>query len=123
MSGFIPHLLAGAFFYFVGRIIYSSYFTQNKKRKLQLAAICLTFSLIPDVFLGLYYTTGLLSFKALLPYHVITHLILTPAAIILLTVLALAVDTKRRPIWIMGIAALLLHIIMDSYVPETSFFI
>jgi len=122
MPGLIPHLIAGAALYFIGVFYFRSYFKENNN-KLLLAIICLTFSVIPDLFLGLYYTTNILSFETLLPYHVFTHLILTPTVIIVFTLLLLKIDTKRKPIWIMGIWALLVHIVMDLLIQETNLFI
>ena len=121
MPGLIPHLIAGVVLYFIGIFYYRSYFKENNK--LLLALVCLIFSLIPDLFLGLYYTTNLLSFEILLPYHVFTHLILTPIAIIVFSILLFRFDTKRKPIWIIGICALILHIVMDLLIQETNLFI
>ncbi len=121
MPGLIPHLIAGTALYFIGIFCYRSYFKENNK--LLLAFVCFSFSLLPDLFLGLYYTTHLLSFETLLPYHVFTHLILTPIAIIIFTILLLRFDTKRKPIWIIGIAALIVHIVMDLLIQETNLFI
>lgn len=122
MPGLIPHLIAGISLYFMGIFYFRSYFKENNN-KILLAVVCITFSIIPDVFLGIYYTTNLLSFKTLLPYHVFTHIILTPIAIIIFTILLLRFDTKRKPIWIIGILALLLHIVMDLLMHETNLFI
>jgi len=121
MPGLIPHLIAGTALYLIGIFYYRSYFKENNK--ILLAIVCLTFSVIPDLFLGIYYTTHLLSFNTLLPYHVFTHLILTPTVILVFTLLLLKIDTKRKPIWIMGIWALLVHIVMDLLIQETNLFI
>ncbi len=123
MSGLIPHLIAGSALYLVGIYYYKTFFKENNIKKLQLALICLTFSLIPDVFLGIFYTTNLSSFQTLLPYHVFAHLIITPIAIGIFIVLLFRVDKKRKPIWIIGIWALLLHIIMDLLIEEKNLFI
>jgi hypothetical protein len=123
MPGLIPHLLAGAALYFIGIFYYKSYFKENKKNKLLLAFFCIVFSLLPDVFLGLYYTTGFLSFDVLLHYHVFAHVIVTPTAIIVFSLLLFVFDTKRKPIWIICIHALLLHIIMDFLIKETNMFL
>ena len=121
MPGLIPHLITGAALYFIGVSYYKSYFKENNK--LILAIVCITFSILPDLFLGAYYTINLLSYETLLPYHVFTHMILTPIAIIIFTLLILIFDTKRKPIWVMGIWALLLHIVMDLFIIEINLFI
>jgi len=125
MPGLILHLLAGCTLYFIGRYYYRTYFQENNtiNKKLLLALVCLTFNLIPDIFLGIYYTTHLLTFQTLLPYHIFTHLILSPIAIGVFIVFLFRVDIKRKSIWIMGIWALILHISMDLLIQETSLLI
>jgi len=122
MPGAIPHLITGSVLYLIGRYSFRTYFKgdQKIKKELLLAIVCLTFSLIPDFFLGIYYLVHLEPFKTLLPYQVFTHLVLTPVAIGILLPIIL-VDIKRRPIWIMGASALVLHIIMDLFIIETNY--
>ena len=122
MPGVIPHLIIGSALYLIGRVTFRTYFKDDQKHKkeLLLAVICLTFSLLPDFFLGIYYLTHLESASVLMPYQIFTHHILTPVAIgVLLPIILL--DTKRRPIWIMGATALLLHILMDVIIIETNY--
>jgi hypothetical protein len=122
MPGVIPHLLAGSVLYLIGRVSFRVYFKgdQKLKKELLLVVVCLTFSLIPDLFLGIYYLTQLEPKSVLMPYQIFTHLILTPVAIGVLLLLFLF-DTKRRPIWIMGASALAIHIIMDLLIIETNY--
>jgi hypothetical protein len=124
MAGLIPHLIAGCILYLVGRYSFRAYFEEAQKtsRQVFLAAVCLSFSVIPDIFLGTYYTTHILSFNTLMPYQIFAHYILIPAAIIVLLLL-FRVDPKRKPIWIMGICALALHFIMDLFLQEAGLFI
>jgi hypothetical protein len=122
MPGAIIHLITGSVLYLIGRVTFRSFFKDNQKLKknLLLAAVCIMFSLLPDFFLGLYYLTHLEPASVLMPYQAFTHLQLTPIAIgILIPIILL--DTKRRPIWIMGTTALVLHIIMDLYIIETNY--
>ena len=122
MPGLIPHLLAGSILVLIGRVSFRTYFKGDEKLKknLVLAIICITFSLLPDFFLGIYYLTHLEPPSVLMPYQEFTHLILTPGAIgILIPIILL--DKKRRPIWIMGATALILHIIMDILIIETNY--
>lgn len=123
MPGLIPHIIAGTALYFIGIHHYRVYFQKNSKNRLLLAIICIIFSLIPDVFLGIFYTTHLISIKTLLPYHIITHIIIVPIALIVFTVLIFIFDTKRKPIYMMGIVAIILHIVMDLIIQETNLFI
>ncbi|VVB62001.1 Uncharacterised protein [uncultured archaeon] len=122
MPGLIIHLIAGSAIYLIGRYSFRKFFDgpqKNKERSL-LLFICLVFSIIPDAFLGIYYATNLLSFKTLLPYHVATHLIITPIAIIFFLLLMI-IDSKRKPIWLFGICTITLHIIMDQFIREHGF--
>jgi putative effector of murein hydrolase len=122
MPGLIPHLITGSVLYLIGRVSFRAYFKgdQKLKKELLLAFVCLTFSLIPDFFLGIYYLTHLEPFNILMPYQHFTHLIITPITIGVLLLLFL-IDKKRRPIWIMGASALTLHIIMDLIITETNY--
>jgi hypothetical protein len=122
MPGAIIHLITGSVLYLIGRVSFRNYFKENQKLKknLLLATVCITFSLLPDFFLGLYYLTHLEPASVLMTYQEFTHLQLTPIAIGVLIPIAL-LDAKRRPLWIMGITALILHITMDLYIVETNF--
>ena len=124
MAGLIPHLIAGCALYLIGRYYFKTYFESDNKTKKQLllAIVCLAFSLVPDIFLGTYYTTHILSFNTLMPYQIFAHFILIPIAIIVLIFLIFRLDTKRKPIWVMGIAALALHFIMDLFLQEAGLF-
>jgi len=122
MPGAIIHLITGSALYLIGRFSFRSFFKENQKLKknLLLATVCILFSLLPDFFLGIYYLTHLEPASVLMPYQILTHLELTPIAIGVIIPIAL-LDAKRRPIWIMGITALILHIIMDLYIIETNY--
>jgi hypothetical protein len=123
MPGLIPHLITGCVLFVIGRLCFRTYFHDDKKHEkvLLLAVICLIFSILPDFFLGIYYITHLEPFKVLLRYQVFTHHILTPIVIGVLFLLAFLFDTKRRPLWLMGVSALVLHIVMDVLFMETSY--
>jgi membrane-bound metal-dependent hydrolase YbcI (DUF457 family) len=125
MAGLIPHLIAGSLLYLIGRYSFQHYFETNQKtkRKLTLAGMCLGLSIFPDVFLGAYYTVHLLSYKTLIPYHEFTHYVLIPFAILVLLLLIFIIDQKRKPLWIMGLCALVLHVIMDVLLQEADLFL
>jgi dolichyl-phosphate-mannose--protein O-mannosyl transferase len=114
MPGVIPHLIAGSILYLIGRVTFRSYFEGDQKlrKNLLLAAVCLVFSLASDFFLAVYYLTHLVPVTILMSYQRFTHQYLTPLAIGLLIPI-LIVDRKRRPLWIMGVFALALHLAMD----------
>jgi hypothetical protein len=125
MAGLLPHLIAGCTLYLIGRYYYRTYFEGDDKTKKQigLAIVCLALSIIPDIFLGTYYTTHILSFDTLMPYQIFAHFILIPIAIVILALLLFRFDIKRKPIWTMGIAALALHFLMDLFLEEAGLFI
>jgi hypothetical protein len=120
MPGAIPHLIAGSAMFFIGRYYFKSYFDgDNKlKEKILLAFICLLFSILPDFILVIYYTTHVLPFCTFLPFHDLVHIIFSPIAIIILLILKFKVNTKREPIWIMGLWCIILHIVMDLFLSE-----
>jgi len=125
MPGVIVHLIAGSAMFFIGRYYFKNYFDggHKKKERLLLAAVCLSFSLIPDLFLGIYYTTHILSFDFLVPYHTFTHFIFSPIAIAVLLILKYLVNINREPVWVMGLWCVVLHIVMDLFIPEIGWFI
>ena len=125
MPGAFPHLVAGSAMFIIGRYFFKDYFSGNDKVKEQilLAVVCLSFSLLPDFFLVIYYTTHVLSFSTFVPYHNLSHLIFSPIAIIALLILKYWGKTKREPIWIMGLLSIVLHIIMDLFIPESGIWI
>jgi len=120
MPGAIPHLIAGSAMFIIGRYYYRSYFDgDNKfKEKILLAVVCLSFSILPDFFLLIYYTTHILPFFTFLPFHDFLHIIFSPIAILVLLILKFKVNAKREPIWIMGIWCIIIHLIIDLFIPE-----
>ncbi|HEC81096.1 MAG TPA: hypothetical protein ENI42_01540 [Thermoplasmatales archaeon] len=123
MPGVTLHVVAGSIVFLIGRYYFKSYFDGNSKEKMLLVFVCLLFSCLPDFFLAVYYTTHLLPFEMLLHYHIFTHIIFTPAAVIGLLLLKYVVDVERKPIWIMGLWCIVLHIVMDIFIPENGVWI
>ena len=64
--------------------------------------------------------THLIPFETLIPYHVTTHLIITPIAIIFFLRLMI-IDSKRKTIWLLEICATVFHIIMDQFIQKHDF--
>ncbi len=116
MPGIIPHVIAGCAMFIIGRYYYRSYFDiENKTKKLLiLAFVCLSFSLIPDFSLGIHYTMHIFSRCTAMYYHKFIHVALIPIAIAALLIIYL-VNPKRKPIWIMGLWSIILHIAMDFF--------
>jgi len=125
MPGAIPHIIAGCSMFLVGRYYFRTYFDDDYKYKKRflLAAVCLLFTFIPDFVLITYYTTHILPFDTMWPYHTLVHLLLIPIALVFLFTLKFFVNFKRNPIWIMGMWAILLHVAMDFIIPDTSIWI
>ena len=76
MPGVLLHVMAGSTMFIIGRYYFKSYFDgDNKTReRLLLAVVCLSFSLLPDFFLGIYYMTHILPYEILLSYHYFAQL-------------------------------------------------
>ncbi len=123
MPGLIPHLIAGFSLFSIGRLLLKSSLSDSQKIKEQtlLLFICVLTSVIPDIIFGIYYTTNLLSYDVLLPYHIKLHYILTPIFIIIFIFLT-SINPKRKLIWIMGINAIIIHVVMDQFIEEEGFF-
>jgi hypothetical protein len=122
MPGALIHLAAGAALYLIGRVTFQRYFNgeQKLKRNLLLLFVCLFFSMVPDFFMGIYYLTHLEPAAVLMPYQILTHLIITPVVIAILSALSY-LDRVRRPLWLMGATALIVHIILDLLIKESNF--
>jgi len=120
MPGAIPHLIAGSAMFIIGRYYFKSYFDGNDKVKerILLLFVCLSFTFILDFFLIIYYTTHTASFCDFLLYHDFLHLISGPMAIVGLLILKFVVDIKTKPVWIMGLWCMILHVIMDYFIPD-----
>ena len=124
MPGILSHMIAGCAMVIIGRYYYRSYFEGDNKTKklLLLVVVCLSFSFLPDFLLGIHYTTHIFSRSTILPYHVLIQYYLIPITIVGLVVIYL-VNPKRKPVWIMGLWAIILHIAMDLFIPFKSLFI
>ena len=120
MPGILTHLLAGGAIAIIGRIYFRNFFKDNQrfKKNILLAITCLLFSFIPDIFLGIYYTTYILPYHVLGYYHNLNHLVFSPLITIMLVELSL-LDKKRRIFWILGSTSLIIHLIMDIFITET----
>ena len=125
MPGALPHLIAGCAMYITGRYYFRSYFDGDDKVKerLLLLFICLSFSILPDFFLIIYYTTYIFPIEVFLPYHDFVFLISSPLAIVALLILKYVVDIETKPVWIMGMWCILLHISMDLFLPHNTVWI
>jgi hypothetical protein len=120
MPGIIPHLLAGTGMFLIGEFYfrYKSKTTHPLSDHFLLFGVTLFFSLFPDFPLGLYYVFGVFSPEKLYEYHNLLHDIMTPISIGGLLIIKYIINTKKEPIWIMGIICVLLHVTMDAYIHE-----
>jgi hypothetical protein len=117
MPGILPHLIAGCVMSIIGRYYYNSYFKgDNKTNKLLiLIVVCISFSFLPDIFLGIHYTIHIFSRCTMMPYHVFIHTALIPISIVALSVIYL-INPKNKPIYIVGFWAIILHLLMDFFI-------
>ena len=125
MPGFIPHFVAANAMFLIG-----SYYIQNytdlvltKKKHVLLYAVCLFSSIIPDFPLALYYAFHIGSFEVLVHPHAFLHYIISPIAVVFFIMLNYVYPVKNKPIWIIGILCILLHIMMDALIQETGLWI
>jgi len=125
MPGALIHLAAGATMFLIGRFYFKNFFEENNKIKENIILLftCLFFSLIPDFFLIIYYTTYIEPYEVLLTYHNFVLIISGPIAISALLILKYKINLKRKPILIMGLWCILLHITMDVFIADTGIWI
>jgi len=117
MPGIISHTLTGIILSIIGRFYFKNYFDNEYKKQLFLVITCLSFSILPDIFLGIYYTTHILPFDVLARFHFFAHIAFSPIAIVVL--ILMRVDMKRKPYWAMGLWSIILHLSMDLFIQET----
>ena len=117
MPGIVTHLLTGFVLNIIGRFYFKNYFDYNYKKQFFLLITCITFSILPDVFLGIYYTTHILPLNVLASYHRIAHIAFSPIAIVIL--LLWRSETERKIYWEMSLWAIILHLSMDLFIQET----
>lgn len=117
MPGIVTHMLTGCALIVIGRYYFKNYFDNNHKKQLLLVITCLSFSFLPDIFLGIYYTTHILPHEVLASYHTVAHILFCPIAVVIL--LLMRSDKKRKPLWAMGLWSIILHLSMDLFIRET----
>lgn len=117
MPGIITHSIAGFILSIIGRIYYKKFFDNEIKKQTILVITCLFFSFIIDFFLAIFYTTHILPYNVLCQYHILTHIVFIPICFLILIISF--IDKKRKPYWTMGFWAIILHLIMDTYIIET----
>ena len=122
MPGMIFHLTAGIVMALIGGFYYKSYFENNDKtiELIFLVFSCLFFSILPDFVLIIYYLTHISSFCTAIYYHDFIFLLSAPLAIIGLLILRYWIDIKRKPIFIIGLWCIIVHVIMDFFIEESS---
>jgi len=125
IPGAIPHLIAASAMFIVGRYYFKNYFDgyDKTKERFLLAVVCISFSFLNDFGLIIYYATHILPFETFLQYHDFVFLISGPIAIGGLVMLKFWGNVKRKPIWIMGLWCILLHIVMDLFIGESGVWI
>jgi len=120
LPGILLHLIAGTSLFLIGE-----YYFRYKYQKLiercdhiLLFGTCMVFSLIPDITLGLYYVFHISTFETLVVYHYLFQIILIPAVFIGIFLLKFVIHPKKTLIWMFGMFCILLHIVMDFFIPE-----
>jgi hypothetical protein len=120
MPGAIPHVIAGCIMYIIGRYHFCGYFNGEDKTKERylLLLVCLSFGFIPDFIVIIYYFIGTHPSGAIFILHTFIHFIFLLMALVILIHLQYGFKIEREPIWIMGMWSIILHVIMDLFIPE-----
>jgi hypothetical protein len=120
MPSVLPHVIAGCLMFIIGKYHFKSYFDGEDKTKERflLLLVCLSFSFLPDFILIIYYGTRTSPYDIAFMIHSFVHFITFLMAIIIIIYLKYEINVKRRPIWIMGMFSIILHVLMDLFIPE-----
>lgn len=125
MPGFIPHFVAGNAMFLIGSTIIHKYATLEMTRKntFILYFICICCSIIPDFPLALYYLFHIGTIDFLMQPHILLHKIISPIAVFIFIIFSLIFPSKYKPFWAVGVLCILLHILMDALIQESSLWI
>jgi hypothetical protein len=120
MPGAIPHLIAICALYLIGRHHYKDYFQGDNKNKEKylLFLVCFIFTFLPDIVLIIYYVLGVDPPDPIFTIHNFVHFILAFMAFVILLDFRNRENIDRKPIWIMGLWSIIVHVIMDVFIPE-----
>jgi hypothetical protein len=120
MPGAIPHLITGLTIFFVTLIFYKNYLKKQLTERgfFSLFIICLFFSIFPDIFLIIFYSTNMYNKCIFEPYHIIFHLLLIPFSLIAYLLIKFKLKIKNEEIYIIAIICILVHLILDIFAPE-----
>lgn len=125
MPTLLPHLIAGCSMFIIGKYYFKRYFNSEDKNKEQflLLLVCLSLSFVPDLVLISYFLTIYTETRTSPPdivfmIHSSVHIALFLIAIGFLIGLKYKINVKREPIWIMGMLSIILHVLMDLFIPE-----
>ena len=121
MPGVFAHLIAGNAMFLIGTVILQfSSIPSSTKNILLLYGVCIFSSIIPDFFLSMYFVFHVDSYQNLLVFHNELHHIVSPLATVIFVILSGLNVIKKKAIWIMGPFCIILHVIMDAVINESS---
>lgn len=124
MPGFFPHFLAGNALFLMGKYYMHVKDTNvTVKKQLGLYTICIISSIIPDTFLGVYYTLHIGNPALIGTMHTFLHYIISPTSLFIFLILDVISPLKYKFFWIIGIICILVHVIMDVFIQETGIWI
>jgi len=123
MGGVLVHLCAGLLISIVAILYYRKYFEKNEELLFILPFIAVWFSVFPDVFLGLYYILGISTFPVAVGIHMMAHTIFFVVSLVAVILLKFRIDIPNEPLFVIVFVSMVVHIIMDFFVPEMGIWI
>jgi len=122
MPGFIPHFIAGNAMFLIGSVFIQKFskLQYNSTNVILLYVVCIFSSILPDFVLSIYYIFNIGSYADLVIIHAQFHQIVSPIAAVVFVILAGLDIIKKKAIWIMAPICIILHIIMDATISESS---
>lgn len=117
MGGLLTHLLLGIIISVLALVYYNEKI-KSIKHFLVLFGIALWFSVVPDIFTGIYIFMGI-EFDQI--YHVlwlITHPIIFGISLTSIYFLKEHIDVKNEILWVVAFSSLVIHFIIDLTIAE-----
>lgn len=119
MPGVLVHIIAACIISILAVLYYHDHRISKRAKLLPLMVFLIFwFSVFPDVFLALYYVFGVSDFFTMVQPHMIVHLLFFGVSVVAVVLLKFVVDVPKEPLFVMVFVSMVVHVVMDFFIPE-----